>query len=106
MTAIARIEELRDEAPEAIGRVARVILDNPGQFAIIASGSYCVARAVGTMVRPRTLPQALMAGTAAWAASWWLLSEARRRGLITFYGRDAHGCRVPLPYRADASAEA
>jgi hypothetical protein len=81
---LERLEELRRRTPDIAGGVVGAVIDNPAQFALVASGSYVVTRALGRLVRPTGPASALMTATASYALCWWLLAEARRRGLIVF----------------------
>jgi hypothetical protein len=103
---VAFLERARRQVPAVAGVVAGLVVDNPAQFAIIASGSYVVTRTLGNLVRPRTPLQALMTATVAYGVSWWLLGEARRRGVLVFKVRDAHGCLVPLEAGSGADSQA
>lgn len=96
MTPVTRLEEVRQKLPAAVGLATELICDNPAQFAIIASGSFCVARIFGHLVRPRTPLQALLTATAAWATCRVLLAEASSRGLLVIKVRDLDGNLVPV----------
>lgn len=96
MTAVARMDEVRQKLPEVTARVVEVLADNPAQCGLIISGSFCVARIYGHLVRPRTPIQILMTTAMAYATSMYLVKEARRRGLLVIRVRDENGCLVPV----------
>lgn len=105
MTAVDRLEELRRTVPAVAGGVVGIIVDNPAQFAAVLSGSYVVTRGLGRLVRPHTVGGAVMTATASYALCWWLLGEARRRGVLTFKVRDPiTGDRVTLEELAERGA--
>jgi hypothetical protein len=107
VTAVDRLEELRRTAPAIAGGVVGIIVDNPAQFAAVLSGSYVVTRGLGRLVRPHTVGGAVMTATASYALCWWLLGEARRRGVLTFKVRDPFsGDRVTLEELAERSKAA
>jgi len=84
VNALERLEELRRRTPDIAGGLVCAVVDNPAQFALVASGSFVITRAIGRLVRPTGLASGLMTATASYALCTWLLAEARRRGLITF----------------------
>lgn len=104
---LERLEEARRQLPATVGAAAGIIADNPAQFAVIASGSYVVTRGLGRLVRPHTIGGALAVSVASYAACWWLLIEARRRGVLEFNVRDpATGELVTLAEFAELEREA
>jgi hypothetical protein len=88
VSTLERLEEARRQAPAVAGALVGIVVDNPAQCALIASGSYVVTRGLGRLVRPSTFTGVLMTATASYALCWWLTAEARRRGLLTFRVRD------------------
>lgn len=88
MTAAERLEELRRNVPGAAGVLVGLVVDNPAQFAAVASGSYVITRGLGHLVRPNTISGALMTAAASYGLCWWLMGEARRRGVLVFRVRD------------------
>lgn len=88
MSPLEVLEEARRRIPATVGAAAGIIADNPAQFAVIVSGSYVVTRGLGRLVRPYTLGGVLMVGVTSYAACWWLLAEAQRRGVLEFKVRD------------------
>jgi hypothetical protein len=88
VTAAERLEELRRNVPGAAGVLVGLVVDNPAQFAAVASGSYVITRGLGRLVRPNTVSGALMTAAASYGLCWWLMGEARRRGVLVFRVRD------------------
>lgn len=88
MTALERLEEFRRDVPGAAGVLVGLVADNPAQFAAVASGSYVITRGLGRLVRPNTISGALMTAAASYGLCWWLMGEARRRGVLVFRVRD------------------
>ena len=88
MSIADQLDGIRKRAPEIAADLAAVVVDNPAQFAMIASGAYVVTRGLARVVRPYGAPGILATSLASWGVCWWLLGEARRRGVLTFYVRD------------------
>lgn len=84
MIARERLEELRRTAPDVAGGLVGLVVDNPAQFAMVASGAYVVTRALGRIVRPYGFAGCMMTAAASYGMCWWLLAEARRRGVLVF----------------------
>lgn len=88
MNGAERLEDLRRDAPAAAAALVGCVADNPAQFAVVLSGSYVITRGLGRLVRPNTVGGALMTATASYALCWFLLGQARRRGVLEFKTRD------------------
>lgn len=88
MSALERLEELRRTAPDAAGGLVGLLVDNPAQFAMVASGAYVIGRGMARIVRPYGLAGIMMTAAASYGVCWWLLGEARRRGVLVFRVRD------------------
>lgn len=88
MNVAEELEEFRKMAPGIAGGLVGLVVDNPCQFAMVASGSYVVTRGLGRLVRPHTIGGALMTAAASYGVCWWLMGEARARGLLVFRVRD------------------
>lgn len=102
-----RLEEARRRAPAVAGAVVGIVVDNPVQFAVIASGSYVVTRGLARLVRPYGPAGILMTSVASYALCAWLLAEARRRGVLEFRTRDpATGELVTFAELAELEREA
>jgi hypothetical protein len=100
------LEEARRKIPALAGGVVGVMLDNPAQFAVVFSGAYVVTRGLGRLVRPTTLGGMVMTSVTSYAVCWWLIGEARARGLLEFRTRDpATGELVTLEELAAVAAE-
>lgn len=99
------LEGLRRNAPDAAGGLVGLVVDNPVQFAMVASGSYVVTRGLGRLVRPTTIGGALMTAAASYGLCMFLMAEARRRGVLVFRVRDPiTGELVTLGELAERSA--
>lgn len=88
MTALERLQEIRRHAPDVAGGLVGCVVDNPAQFAMVASGSYVITRGLSRLVRPNTLGGALMTAAASYGLCMYLMGEARRRGVLVFRVRD------------------
>lgn len=120
MNVAEELEEFRKMAPGVAGGLVGLVVDNPCQFAMVASGSYVVTRGLGRLVRPHTIGGALMTAAASYGLCLWLMGEARARGLLVFRVRDpitgelvtleeldkraAAGC-VPAPSRCSCGLD-
>jgi hypothetical protein len=91
-----RLEAARRRAPELAGGLVGLVVDNPAQFAMITAGSYVVTRMMARAVRPYGPAGVLMTAAASYGVCWWLMAEARRRGILEFRVRDPHGELVTL----------
>jgi hypothetical protein len=98
-----RLEQLRQGLPDAAAAVTQVIVDNPGQFALIAAGALVAMRAAANIIRPRTPLEALALMVVLQVALPPLAMHAVSRGWLKLKVRDADGCLVPLeiPARAE-----
>jgi hypothetical protein len=102
---ISRIEQLRQGLPEAVGRMAQVVADNPGQFALILAGTVVASQVAFNLMKPRSVGQALALMIVLNVGLPKLAAAAIERGWITFRVRDADGNLVPLVIgKADAPA--
>lgn len=104
----APVERFRLAVPDAVAEVARVVVDNPGQFALVIAGTVVLTRAAANIVRPRTPLQAVALMVVLQAGLPVLAKTAMDRGWLRFRVRDADGKLVPLvPGKAeDAAAQA
>lgn len=101
-----RLEATRKRAPELAGGLVALVVDNPAQFAVVVSGSYVVTRMMARAVRPYGPVGVLMTAAASYGVCWWLMSEARRRGILEFRVRGPHGELVTLAELAELAAAA
>ncbi|HUY44223.1 MAG TPA: hypothetical protein VMV92_00640 [Streptosporangiaceae bacterium] len=92
------IEKYRQSIPLAVKGMAQVMVDNPGQFALLAAGTIVATRAAANLVRPRTAVQALALGIVLQMGLPVLAMEAVKRGWVRIRVRDADGCLVPLAF--------
>jgi hypothetical protein len=104
-----RIEQFRRAIPAAASQVAQVVVDNPGSFVLIASGSMVITQAAFNLVRPKTPGQVLALFAVLMAGLPRLGTAALEKGWITFRVRGPDGSLVPLVIgqaEADVAAEA
>lgn len=106
MNIAEEVREFREMAPHIAGGVVGMVVDNPVQFAMVASGSYVITRGLGRLVRPNTISGALMTAAASYGLCMFLMAEARRRGVLVFRVRDPiSGELVTLEELAERDAE-
>ena len=90
------LEEVRRNLPVAASRMTQLVVDNPGQFALLVAGTIVTARAAQNLVRPRTAVQALALAVILQVGMPALAMQAVRRGWVTIRIRDEDGNLVPL----------
>ncbi len=96
MNALDRLGETRENLPEMIGGMARVVIDNPREFAIVGATGYVTTRALMNLVRPRGPAGDLATAVIGYALSTVMLKAARDRGYLVFRVRDLDGNLVSL----------
>jgi hypothetical protein len=96
MSITRRLAEIRDAAPVAVGRVAEIVVDNPGQIAIIIAAAMVAAQAAGNIVRPRNLVQAAALALVLQAGMGKLTAAAIDRGWLNFRIRGDDGELISL----------
>ena len=96
MSTLEKLDETREKLPEAIGEIARIVIDNPVQFAAIGAGSWVTASILMNLVKPRGIVGCASTGFIAYLASLFIMTEAKKRGLLVIRVRDENGCLVPL----------
>jgi hypothetical protein len=94
--AAGRIEQLREQLPGTVAKVTQVVVDNPGQFALITAGTVVLYRAALNLVRPRTPLEAAALLVVLQIGLPKLAMAAVDRGWLTFRIRDADGRLIPL----------
>ena len=90
------VEGLAEQLPAAMQAATQVVLDNPGQFALITAGAIVLTRAAANIVRPRTAVEAFALLIVLQVGLPKLIMAAAERGWIRFYVRDEEGRRVPM----------
>ena len=96
-----RLEQVRRRVPVIAGQVAQIIIDNPGQCAVVAAGAIVLTRAMTNLVQPRTPLQAIAVLITCQMAGTWLAARAVESGVLQFRLRGPDGELLPaLP--ADA----
>lgn len=101
----SRLEKYRREIPQGVKDVTQVVVDNPGQFALLLAGSVVIGRAAANIVRPRTALEALALMVVLQVGIPVLAAKAIGQGWIRLRVRDADGCLVPLAVRDDPGAD-
>lgn len=100
---ITRLEQLREDLPEAAANITQLVVDNPAQFALMTAGTIVIARAAFNIVRPRTLLEALALAVVLQIGLPQAALAAIDHGWLKFKVRDAHGCLVPMVSDAPAT---
>lgn len=90
------VEMFRQAAPEIVSRMTQLVVDNPGQFALIIAGSMVATRAAMNIVRPRNAAEALALMVVLQVGLPVFGLHAIRKGWLKFKVRDEDGCLVPL----------
>jgi hypothetical protein len=98
MTELQRIERIRQDLPETVGKIAQVVVDNPGQMALIAAATVVLTRAAANIVRPRTPLEGLALLVVLNIAMPKLAMMAAERGWLAFKTRDQDGKLIPLVF--------
>lgn len=98
----SRLENYRRQIPEAAAEVTQVIVDNPGQFALMVAGMVVLSKAAKNIVRPRNAVEALALAVVLQVGLPMLAGEAVRRGWLKLRVRDEHGYLIPLETRETA----
>lgn len=87
---------LLQRLPGAVGGITQVIVDNPGQFALVTAASIVLTRAAVNLVRPRTAIEGLALLVLLQLLLPRLATAAVEHGWITFRIRTPDGRLVPL----------
>lgn len=82
---------LRESLPVAIGRAAELVVDNPGQAALIFAAGITFAAAARNIVRPRTALEALSLALVVEVVTFYGTARAVEAGWIPIKVRD-HAC--------------
>lgn len=96
MTELTRIERLRESAPRTAAGITQVIVDNPGQFALVTAGAIVITRAALRIVHPRTPLEALALFVVLQVGLPHLAMLGVEKGWLTFKVRTSDGQLVPL----------
>jgi hypothetical protein len=102
---VTRLEQLRQELPDAARKLTQLAIDNPGQIALITAGMIVVDRVAMNLVRPRNAAEAAALAVVLWIATPYLFTELVRRDAISLRirdGRDGFIAAAEL-LRADAA---
>ena len=90
------LEQFRQKIPGTIGQMAQIVVDNPGQFALITAGTMVAAQMAVNLMKPRTPGQALALFIVLQVTLPKLAWAAVEKGWITFRVRDCDGQLVAL----------
>jgi hypothetical protein len=93
---LERLDDAVQKLPGAIGQITQVVIDNPGQMALIACGTIVATRAAINIVRPRTALEALALMVFLQIAIPRAAIAAIDKGWLTIRIRDDGGRLVPL----------
>lgn len=91
----AGLERIRERLPEGIAAAARVIVDNPGPFALLVAGDVVLMRILANLVKPKTPAQGAAVMVVSLAALPLLNRQAVERGWVKLRVRDENGDLVP-----------
>ena len=92
----SRLENYRREIPEVVGKLAQVVVDNPGPMVLVTAGSMVAAKMALNLVKPRTMGEAIALCIVLQVALPKLAWAAVEKGWITFRVRDEDGNLIPL----------
>lgn len=90
------LEQFRRRLPDAVGKMAEVVVDNPGQIALIAAGSMVAAKMALNLMKPRTPGEAIALFIVLQVVLPRLAWACVEKGWITFRVRDDDGNLIPL----------
>jgi hypothetical protein len=85
------LERFRLALPEAAGKAAQIVADNPGQFALLMAGTVVLTRVAARIVRPRTPLESVALMIVLQVGLPQLAMTAMARGWLKFRLRDDDG---------------
>jgi hypothetical protein len=91
-----RAEAMRKVLPGTVAGMTQVVIDNPGQFALVMAGGMVAARAAFNLVKPKTPLECLALAVVLQVGLPMLAMKSVERGWLKFRTRDADGNLVPL----------
>lgn len=94
---IGPLEQLRQRVPDVVGAMTQIVVDNPGQIALITAGSMVAAKMALNLMKPRTPAEAIALFVVLQVALPRLAWAAVEKGWLTFRIRDEDGNLIPLP---------
>lgn len=97
----SRIENYRREIPKTVTAMTQVVVDNPGQFALMTAGAFVIGSAARNIVKPKSAVEALALAVVLQVGLPALAVRAAERGWIKLRVRDQHGCLIPLAVEND-----
>jgi hypothetical protein len=89
------VEQMRRAVPETVRNVTQVVVDNPGQVAVVFAGSVVMTRVVANLMRPRGPLELLALMITCQAAGTYLAAKAVDAGLLRFRVRGPDGEFLP-----------
>jgi hypothetical protein len=89
------VEQVRRAVPETVRDVAQVVVDNPGQVAVVFAGSVVMTRVMANLMRPRGPLELLALMITCQAAGTYLAARAVDAGLLRFRLRGPDGEFLP-----------
>lgn len=94
--------DVRRAVPEVVRQVAQVVMDNPGQCALLIAAALTAAAAARNLVRPRTLAEAIALFVVLDAGCSYGAAKLIEHQVITFRIRGPGGELVPWRPRSTA----
>lgn len=89
------VEQVRRRVPETVRNVVQVVVDNPGQVAVVFAGTVVMTRVVANLMRPRGPLEFLALAITCQAAGTYLAAKAVDAGLLRFRVRGPDGELLP-----------
>jgi hypothetical protein len=90
------VERARRRVPEAVRDVTQVVVDNPGQVAVVFAGTVVLTRVLANLMRPRGPLEFLALAVTCQVAGTFLAARAVDAGLLRFRVRGPDG-ELPAP---------
>jgi hypothetical protein len=89
------VDSMRRAVPETVRDVVQVVVDNPGQVAVLFAGGVVMTRVMANLMRPRGPLELLALMITCQAAGAYLGSKAVDAGLLRFRLRGPDGELLP-----------
>lgn len=85
------VESLRRAVPQTVKEVTQVVVDNPGQVAVVFAGTVVMTRVLANLMRPRGPLELLALMITCQVAGTYLATRAVDAGLLRFRLRGPDG---------------
>jgi hypothetical protein len=85
------VEQVRRRIPETVKDMAQVVVDNPGQVAVVAAGGMVLTRVMANLMRPRGPLEFLAMTLTCQVVGTFLAIKAVDAGLLRFRVRGPDG---------------